>query len=89
MKHIERAGGQSDDDGNNISVIHHHEMEYVVPLASKEPSIGVEYWVVEAKKKTKGELKLRPSSSELYVNKAEPIVATVNGQNQASYRPGS
>ncbi|MCR9096305.1 MAG: hypothetical protein NXI30_18925 [bacterium] len=82
MKYVDKSDGSEEEDDSRISVIHHNEMEYIVPLASKEPSIGVEYWVLEAKRKNKGELKLRSSSSDLFVNRAKPIVATVNGQNQ-------
>lgn len=81
MKLVEKG---EDDDGESgrISVVHHKEMEYIIPIGSDNSRIGVEYWVIEAKRLTKGELHLRSSSSELFVQRGYPIVATLNGQNQ-------
>ncbi len=70
-----------DEEGRTV-LKHHGVMEMVNPISNNEPSIGVEYWVVFNYKKQKGELVLRPSSNELFVNKDRPILGTVNGQNQ-------
>lgn len=84
MKLVEKGAEDNAEAGRN-SVIHHKEMEDIVPLGSEESRIGVEYWVVEAKrkkKKTDKELHLRGSSNDLFVNAGYPIIATLNGQNQ-------
>ncbi len=75
-------GGEEDEDAGNLSVLHYHEMEDIVPLGSSDSRIGVEYWVVQAMRKTKGDLTLRASSNELFVDPRFPVVATLNGQNQ-------
>jgi hypothetical protein len=75
-------GEEDDGESGRTSVIHHKEMEDIVPLGSPESRIGVEYWVVEAKRITKGEMHLRSSSNELFVHRGYPVVATLNGQNQ-------
>lgn len=81
MKLVER-GEEDDSESGRTSVIHHKEMEDIIPLDSEESRIGVEYWVIEAKRTTKGELHLRSSSNELFVQRGYPVVATLNGQNQ-------
>ncbi|MGE3180112.1 MAG: hypothetical protein AB7N71_00650 [Phycisphaerae bacterium] len=75
-------GEEDDGDSGRTSVIHHKEMEDIVPLGSEDSHIGVEYWVIEAKRTTKGELHLRSSSNELFVQRGYPVIATLNGQNQ-------
>ena len=75
-------GEEDDGESGRISVIHHKEMEDIVPLGSTDSRIGVEYWVVEANRTTKGEVHLRSSSNELFVHRGYPVVATLNGQNQ-------
>lgn len=75
-------GDEDDGESGRTSVIHHKEMEDIVPLGSEGSRIGVEYWVIEAKRTTKGELHLRSSSNELFVQRGYPVVATLNGQNQ-------
>ncbi len=81
MKLVEK-GDEDDGESGRTSVIHHKEMEDIVPLGSEDSRIGVEYWVIEAKRTTKGELHLRSSSNELFVQRGYPVVATLNGQNQ-------
>lgn len=81
MKLVEK-GEEDDGESGHTSVIHHKEMEDIVPLGSDDSRIGVEYWVIEAKRTTKGELHLRSSSNELFVQRGYPVVATLNGQNQ-------
>lgn len=80
MKLASRADGDADTSGKT-SIRHHREMEDIIPLGSPDSRIGVEYWVVEAMRKTKGALTLRSSSSELFVQKGYPVIATLNGQN--------
>jgi len=85
MKYVGKGETEEDEETGMISVLHHQEMEYIVPLGSTEPAIGVEYWVVQAKRwknKAKGESTLRSSSNELFVQRGQPVVATLNGQNQ-------
>lgn len=82
MKLAQKA---EDEDSGRTSVLHHKEMEYIVPLGSEESRIGVEYWVVEALKKdtkAKDGYSLRSHSNELYVQRGYPVIATLNGQNQ-------
>lgn len=81
MKLVEK-GEEDDGESGRTSVIHHKEMEDIIPLGSEDSRIGVEYWVIEAKRTTKGELHLRSSSNELFVQRGYPVVATLNGQNQ-------
>lgn len=81
MKLVEK-GEEDDGESGRTSVIHHKEMEDIVPLGSEDSRIGVEYWVIEAKRTTKGQLHLRSSSNELFVQRGYPVVATLNGQNQ-------
>lgn len=81
MKLVDK-GAEDDVDSGRTSIIHYKEMEDIVPLGSAESRIGVEYWVIEAKRNTKGELHLRSSSNELFVQRGYPVVATLNGQNQ-------
>lgn len=74
--------GEEENESGRTSVIHHKEMEDIVPLGSEDSRLGVEYWVIEAKRTTKGEIHLRSCSSELFVQRGYPVVATLNGQNQ-------
>lgn len=77
------AKGEDDnEESGRTSVIHHKEMEDIIPMGDTDSRIGVEYWVIEAKRKTKGELHLRSCSNELFVQRGYPVVATLNGQNQ-------
>lgn len=80
MRLVEK--GSENDDSGNVSILHHHEMEDIVPLGSEDSRVGVEYWVVEALRKTKDGTVLRGYSSDLFVDRRAPIVATMNGQNQ-------
>lgn len=85
MRLVKKAeeGGESD---GRIEVRHYRPMEYVVPVGTDEPCIGIEYWVVLAERKTKRKGKeetiLRSQSNELFIEANHPIVATMNGQNQ-------
>ena len=81
MKLVDK-GEEDDGESGRTSVIHRKEMEDIIPLGSADSFIGVEYWVVEAKRTTKGKLHLRSSSNELFVQRGYPVVATLNGQNQ-------
>lgn len=81
MKLVDK-GEEDDGESGRTSVIHHKEMEDIVPLGSEDSRIGVEYWVIEAKRTTKRQLHLRSSSNELFVQRGYPVVATLNGQNQ-------
>lgn len=69
-----------------IELRHHRPMEYIIPHGATETSLGVEYWVVYAYRKpskgAEGDLQLRSSSNELYVQRNYPIIGTLNGQNQ-------
>jgi hypothetical protein len=82
----QKAASESREDDARIELRHHRPMEYVVPVGSTDPSIGIEYWVVlHYRKPPKGagdELILRPYSSEAYVHPGHPIVGTLNGQTQ-------
>ena len=85
MKLVKKAG-PADDDSGGSEIRHYRPMEYVVPLGSASPAIGIEYWVVLNYRKSKGakgeELILRPQSNELYVDTGHPVLGTLNGQNQ-------
>lgn len=81
MKLVAKAEDDTEESGRR-RVIHHREMEDIIPLGDDGSRIGVEYWVIEALRTTKGQLTLRSSSSELFVQRGYPIIATLNGQNQ-------
>lgn len=81
----EKAASGSDDEDARIELRHHRPMEFVTPIGSTDPSIGIEYWVILHYKKSPGggeTLNLRASSSEAYVTPGHPIVGTLNGQTQ-------
>ena len=62
---------------------HYRPMEYVVPLGSSDPCIGIEYWVVfNQEKKKGGEYSLRSDSNILFIQRRQPIIGTLNGQTQ-------
>jgi hypothetical protein len=86
----QRADEQEDEDdaaSGRKELRHSREMEFVVPMGSDDPSIGIEYWVIfnyrKGRKEKQNELVLRPQSNELYVQPNHPIVGTLNGQTQA------
>jgi len=86
LMRLVKRGDDSPDPEGRIDVRHYCPMEYVVPVGSDAPSIGIEYWVVLATRKGTGkkkdELVLRGQSNELFVQAGHPIIATMNGQNQ-------
>lgn len=79
---MRETGAAMKEVGTNI--VHHHPMEYLmVGDAMKEPTLGLEYWVVLSRRKSgvgDNRVILRPQSNELFVNNNYPLVATVNGQ---------
>ena len=83
MKRAQASLPEEDEDEQfaRIQLKHYRPMEYFAPHGGFEPTIGIEYWVVFAYRKTKGGLERRGYSCELFVNKLHPIVGTVNGQN--------
>jgi hypothetical protein len=78
--------GIGEETGSQLR--HYRPMEYVTPLGSEDPSIGIEYWVVfsyrtrKAKGSAESEVVLRSVSNDLFVQSGHPIVGTLNGQNQ-------
>ena len=77
----EKSATEEDKEAR-VQVRHHCPMEYITPLGSDEPCIGVEYWVVFAQRKKDDRLELRGNSSELFIQPNHPIVGTLNGQTQ-------
>lgn len=65
---------------------YHREMEFFAPHGTQDPCIGIELWVIFNYRKGRGDNKdqtvLRPHSNELFVMTGQPVVATLNGQNQ-------
>lgn len=83
MRLTKKKKGEESDGRTDLR--HYRPMEYVVPHGETDASIGIEYWVVlNWKKPAKGKTEptLRPSSNELFVQRNNPIVGTLNGQNQ-------
>jgi hypothetical protein len=80
------AKKKEDGKEGRIESRHYRPMEYIVPHGTAETSLGVEYWVVYAYRKpskgAEGDLQLRSSSNELFVQRNYPIIGTLNGQNQ-------
>jgi hypothetical protein len=76
------ARGHEKETGSNMA--HFKPMEYImVGETMKEPTLGLEYWVVLSKRKSglgDDRVLLRPQSNELFVMNNYPLVATVNGQ---------
>jgi hypothetical protein len=72
---------EEDEPFSRIQLKHYRPMEYFSPHGGLEPTIGIEYWVVFAYRKSKGGFERRGYSCELFVNRLYPIVGTVNGQN--------
>ena len=67
---------------------HYSPMEMVSPLRDDEPSVGIEYWVVQNYRKSGGDkIRLRTYSNELFVDRKHPIIGTVNGQNHGERTP--
>jgi hypothetical protein len=64
---------------------HHRQMEYFTPPGTHDPCIGVEYWIVLAFRKGRGDKKndlvLRAQSNGLFIDAGHPIIGTLNGQN--------
>ena len=88
MSHAAAKASQKvdDEDDSNVQIKHFRPMEYVVPPSSTQASIGIEYWVIFAERKKKGdEYHLRSYSNELFVQQGFPIVGTLNGQNQGEH----
>jgi hypothetical protein len=79
-----KSTGKEEDDGN-IQIKHYRPMEFVAPVDSTEPVIGVEYWVVFGFRKKGEGYELRSHSNELFVQPGHPIVGTLNGQNQGEH----
>ncbi|HVY04517.1 MAG TPA: hypothetical protein VHB46_00950 [Burkholderiales bacterium] len=85
MANTIRSSQSREDDDSNIQIKVYRPMEYIVPVGSSEPSIGIEYWVVLAERKKGDKYELRSHSNELFVQQGFPIVGTLNGQNQGEY----
>jgi hypothetical protein len=81
---MDRTLAEEQNENSRTELKHYRPMEYVVPSGSIEPCIGIEYWVIFNKEKTKkdADYTLRPHSNILFVQKNYPIVGTLNGQNQ-------
>lgn len=86
MKLAAKGNDDAEDQGRN-SVVHHHAMKDIVPIGYDQSGIGLEYWVVEAKRKSNGELHLRSSSYELFVQKSgfPPGLLTVGARPGGSH----
>jgi hypothetical protein len=88
MKLLKKSAAQQDDDETigGTELQHFREMEFVVPVGTQDPCIGIEYWVVfnyrKGRKDKPEELTLRPQSNELFVQTNHPILGTQNGQTQ-------
>lgn len=83
MKYTLRGEPADADDLESRELKHFRPMEYVTPYGEQDPTIGIEYWVVLNWRKAKGAARiLRPSSSELFVQRNHPIVGSLFGQNQ-------
>ena len=81
------TSAEGDTDSSRTEIKHRRPMEYVAPLGSSSPCIGIEYWVpVNYRKKTDKDkverFVVRGNTSELYAEKGHPILFTLNGQNQ-------
>lgn len=74
---------ESEAEESGTELRRHFQREMISPRGDVEPSIGVEYWVILNRKKGSGDkVTLRPSSSQVYVERNHPIIATFNGQDQ-------
>jgi hypothetical protein len=85
MKRAQTSSQEEEDEDElttRIQLKHYRPMEYFSPHGGFEPTIGIEYWVVFAYRKTKHGQERRGYSCELFVNKLQPIIGTLNGQNQ-------
>ena len=86
MRLLERKpkDDRPDEQKDRREIRHHRPLEYIKPFGATSPCVGIEYWVVFGYKKIDGPEKwrLRPSSNELFISKGNPIVGTLNGQNQ-------
>ena len=89
MRFLKRSADPRDEEetSGRTELKHYREMEFVVPVGTDEPSIGIEYWVIfnyrKGPKAKETELILRPQSNTLFVLPNHPIVGTLNGQTQA------
>jgi hypothetical protein len=78
------ATGQEDEEDEQFTRVqlrHYRPMEYFAPHGGSEPTIGMEYWVVFAYRKSKNGMERRGYSCELFANRLHPIIGTLNGQN--------
>lgn len=85
MRLVQEAAPAVAEEERGSQIRHYRPMEYVVPYGMVEPCVGIEYWVVFNYRKgptPRGDLLLRGDSNELYVQKAHPVAATLNGQTQ-------
>jgi hypothetical protein len=73
---------EADTEETRPQVRYYRDIEYVSAVDGEAPSIGIEYWVVFARRKKKEEFVLRSASNELFAQSNYPIVFTLNGQNQ-------
>jgi hypothetical protein len=73
--------GEQGGEGAGSMIRHYSPREMVSPLSNNEPSVGIEYWVVFNFRKSGEKVVLRGHSNELYVDRAHPIIGTLNGQN--------
>jgi hypothetical protein len=71
---------ESEESGTRLR--HYAPREMVSARSDEAPTIGVEYWVPLNRRKSGDKIKQRNSSNELFVDKNNPIVGTMNGQNQ-------
>ena len=71
---LDEEGSFSDETKRTV-LKHYRPMEYISPLGSNIPCIGIEYWVMFNFKKSakKDEFVLRPNSNELFVQTGHPI----------------
>lgn len=82
MEHTVNREEQTSESRTQLK--HYRPMEFVVPSGSIDPCIGIEYWVLfnYEKKKVNAEYTLRSDSNSLFVQRRQPIIFTLNGQNQ-------
>lgn len=72
---------EEDEQFARIQLKHYRPMEYFAPHGGSEPTIGIEYWVVFAFRKSKNGMERRGYSCELFANRLHPIIGSLNGQN--------
>ena len=71
----------NDPKAGNVILRHYFPREMVSPRGDEGASIGIEYWVVLARRKSGDKYQLRSFSNDLFVDRTHPIIGTMNGQN--------